>query len=156
MQIVPLPPPDQLEKLLGGLLMRAVKVARAEGEPDGPLAAAVFGATAPDQRVLLVCDLPLAAGLAAGLSVVPMTVVKECVAAGRLDEGLADNFAEVMNVVSRFVSGAGQAFRLGTVSLPPSPVDEALRAAADETDEKRSFTVEVPGYGGGRLAFWTL
>jgi hypothetical protein len=133
-----------------------VKVAKADEGPAEPVATALFGSTAPEQQVLLVCDLTLAAGLAAGLSVMPPTVVREAVGAGRLDEGLADNFAEVMNVVSRYVTGAGQPYRLGKLSLPPEPIDEGLRRAADETDEKRSFMVEVPGYGGGRLAFWSL
>jgi hypothetical protein len=158
MQIVPLPPAAELEKLLAGLLMRQVKVAKGppESVPTGPVASALFTSDEPVLQVLVRCELPLAASLAAALSVVPGAVVKECVAASRMDASLADNFGEVMNVLARFVSGSGRRFRLGQVSCPPSAVAADLVTLADGSDERRELTVEVPGYAAGRLEFATL
>lgn len=158
MVIVPLPKPSELEKLLGALLMRAVKVARAEDEvaPQGPLAAALFQTDEPVLQVLARADLPLAASLAAALSVVPMAAVKECVAAGRMDESLQDNFGEVMNVMSRYLSMGGRTFRLGPVTCPPAAVAPELQALVEGSDERRILSVEVPGYAAGRLDFVTL
>lgn len=158
MVIVPLPKPPELEKLLGALLMRPVKVVKAEDDasPPGPLTTALFATDEPVLQVLVRADLPLAASLAAALSVVPMAAVKECVAAKKMDESLQDNFGEVMNVLSRFISGGGRTFRLGAVTCPPATVSADLAPLVEGSDEKRQFNVEVPGYAAGRLEFVTL
>jgi hypothetical protein len=157
MLVVPLPPPVELEKLLAGLLMRVVKVAKAPGSAPGepPLALALFRTDAPVLEVAVVCDVPLAASLAAALSVIPSSKVGECVASGGLDESLRENFAEVMNVVARFVSGGGRRFALSRVACAPEAAPELLEAARG-SDERRELTAEVAGYAGGRIAFCTL
>jgi len=158
MVIVPLPKPPELEKLLGSLLMRPVKAVKAEGDvsPEGRLATALFATEAPVLQVLVRVELPLAASLAAALSVVPLTAVKEAIKAGMMDESLQDNFSEVMNVLSRFLSGGGRPFRLGAVTCPPAGPDSEVTAAAAASDEKRELRIEVPGYDAGLLEFVTL
>jgi hypothetical protein len=158
MVIVPIPKPPELEKLLGALLMRAVKVVKADDEasPQGPLTTALFTSEDPVLQVLVRADLPLAASLAAALSVVPLAAVKESVAAKHMDESLQDNFSEVMNVLARFISGGGRTFRLGPVTCPPAGVAPELAPLIEASDEKREFNVEVPGYAAGRLEFVTL
>lgn len=158
MVIVPLPKPIELEKLLGALLMRPVKVVRADDDaaPQGPLTAALFHTDEPVLQVLVRSDLTLAASLAAALSVVPVAAVKECVAAKKMDASLQDNFGEVMNVMSRFLSMGGRTFRLGPVTCPPGEAAPELQALVEGSDERRVFTIEVPGYLAGRLDFVTL
>jgi len=158
MLVVPLPPAAELEKLLSGLLMRAVKVQKAPGEgPGTPCAVAVYRTDDPVQELAVVCDMPLAASLAAALSVVPAGVVKESVAAGGLDESLRDNFAEVMNVLARFVStGAGRRFSLSRGTCPPEAVATQLLDAAAGSDERRELSADISGYSSGRIAFCTL
>jgi hypothetical protein len=158
MLVVPLPPPADLEKLLSGLLMRAVKIKKAPGEgPGTPCAVAVYRTDDPVQELAVVCDISLAASLAAALSVVPPGVVKECVAAGGLDESLRDNFAEVMNVLARFVStGAGRRFALAGVTCPPEAATPQVMDAAAGSDERREMSAEISGYSAGRIAFCTL
>ncbi len=158
MQICPLPPPAELEKLLGGLLMRSVKVAKGGDKdvPKGPVATALYSSDEPVLQVLVRCELPLAAAMAGALSVMPAPVVKEAVAKARMDASLADNFAEVMNVVTRFLCGSGRHFKLGAVSCPPAPCAPELVTLADGSEERRELTVEVPGYLAGRLEFATL
>ena len=158
MQIVPLPPPTELEKLLSGLLMRNVKVAKTPGvAPAQPCTVALFKTEDPVLEVAVVCDVPLAASLAAALSVVPAAAVKDAVAAGTLDDSLRDNFAEVMNVLARFLStGSGRRFALNRVLCPPDPVEAAVLAAAEGSDERRELAADVPGYTRGQIAFCTL
>jgi hypothetical protein len=158
MVIVPLPKPTELEKLLGALLMRPVKAARAEDDvaPQGPLTTALFHTDEPVLQVLVRADLTLAASLAAALSVVPLAAVKECVAAKKMDASLQDNFGEVMNVMSRFLSMGGRTFRLGPLTCPPAEAAPELQALVEGSDERRVFTIEVPGYAAGRLDFVTL
>ena len=158
MVIVPIPKPPELEKLLGALLMRPVKVARAEDEvsPQGPLATALFHTEDPVLQVLARADLPLSASLAAAISVVPVAAVKECVASKKMDESLQDNFGEVMNVLSRFLSMGGRPFRLGPVTCPPAAMAPELAPLVEGSEEKRIYTVEVPGYFAGRLELVTL
>ena len=158
MVIVPLPKPPELEKLLGSLLMRPVKATKAEGEvaPAGLVATALFATEEPVLQVLVRTELRLAASLAAALSVVPLTAVKEAVKAGQMDESLQDNFSEVMNVLSRFISGGGRPFRLGAVTCPPLQPAAGLAEAVAGSDEKREIRIEVPGYDAGLLEFVTL
>lgn len=158
MVIVPLPKPPELEKLLGALLMRPVKVSRLEDEtpPKAPHATALFHTDEPLLQVLVRADLALAGSLAAALSVVPLAAVKECLASGRMDESLQDNFGEVMNVLSRYLSAGGRPFRLGAMTCPPATCAAELLALIEGSDERREFNVEVPGYSAGRLEFVTL
>ena len=106
--------------------------------------------------MLVRCDLALAASLAAALSVVPMAAVKDCLASGKIDESLQDNFGEVMNVLSRFLSGGGRPFRLGAMTCPPAACAAELLALVEGSEERREYTVEVPGYLAGRLELVTL
>lgn len=158
MVIVPLAKPTELEALLGALLARPVKVTRAEDDapPQGPLTAALFHTDEPVLQVLVHSDLTLAASLAAALSVVPVAAVKECVASKKMSDSLQDNFGEVMNVFSRYLTMGGRPFRLGPVTCPPAAPDAALLALVEGSDERRAFIIEVPGYAAGRLDVVTL
>jgi hypothetical protein len=156
MRIVPLPPNAELEKLLAGLVMREVRVKATEAMPGKPAAVALYRTDVPMQEVAVVCELGLAASLAAALSVVPPGAVKEAVAAGRMEASLQDNLAEVMNVLSRFVSGSGRRYGLVHSWAPPEVGDAKVLDAVQASDEVRAAAVEVPGYLGGLLAFYTL
>jgi hypothetical protein len=158
MVIVPIPKPVELEKLLGALLMRPVKAVRAEEEeaPTAPHATALFHTDEPVLQVLVRADLTVAASMAAALSVLPVAAVRECVASKRMDESLQDNFVEVMNVFSRYLSGGGRTFRLGPVTCPPAAAAADVLALVEGSDEKRLFNIEVPGFFAGRLEIVTL
>jgi hypothetical protein len=158
MVIVPLPKPPELEKLLCGLLMRSVKVvvSQEEAPSTGPFSTALFATEEPVLQVLVRADLVLSISLAAALSVVPLSAARECVASGKMDESLRDNFGEVMNVLSRFLSGGGRTFRLGAVTCPPTSGAAELLPMVEGSVERRAFKVDVPGYLAGRLEFVTL
>lgn len=155
MLVVPLPPTTELEKLLSGLLAREVKLAPDDATPAVPCPVALYRTDEPVLEVAVLCDLGLAASMAAALSVIPAGTAKEREAQGDLGDNLRDNFGEVMNVVARFVSGSGRRFTLQGVFEPhgtPPEVLEKVRAS----DERRALSAEVAGYSGGRIAFCTL
>jgi len=156
MRVVALPPTPFLEKVLAGLLVREVETRDAPGAaPSGPIAVAHYRTDAPVLEVVALCELPLAAALAAALTVVPPRVAAEAVAARALDASLRENLGEVMNVLARFVSGSGRRFVLAGTRCPPEEAPE-LVSAARASDEVRGFAVRVHGYLDGALTFHTL
>ena len=156
MVVLPIPPPSELERLLEALLGRAVKTSSAE-PPGGKVAVAVYASDPPQLGAAVLCDVPLAAVLGSALSAVPPAVAAEAAARGELDGTLADNVAEVMNVLSRhLVARSGIRFALRSFSCPPGDPPEETLAAARGSDEVRAYRLEVAGYGGGNLAFCTL
>jgi len=158
MVIVPIPKPPELENLLGTLMGRPVKVSRMDGHPVAaePVITGTFTSDEPVLQVLARVELPLAASLAAALSVVPLEEVRDAVSSGQLGESLQDNFGEVMNILSRYLTMGGRPYRLGSQSYPPATPDPALAPLVDASDEKRTFLVEVSGYLAGKLELVTL
>ncbi len=154
MLVVPLPPTAELEKLLSGLLARDVKLAAEEAAPAEPCPVALFRTDEPVLEVAVLCDVALAASMGAALSVIPAGTARECAALGDLGPNLQENFGEVMNVVSRFVSGSGRRFTLQ--GLFPSRVPQDLLEKVHASDERRALLAKVAGYLGGRIAFCTL
>jgi hypothetical protein len=154
-RIVPLPPTAELEKLLSGLLARAVTIAPDEATPAEPCTVALFRTDEPVLEVAVLCEVGLAASMGAALSVIPAGAARESMARGDLGPPLDENFMEVMNVLSRFVSGSGRRFALADV-FRPRVAPPVLLEKARSSDEQRALAAEVAGYPGGRIAFCTL
>jgi hypothetical protein len=156
MRVVPLPKAPELEKLLKGLVQRDVKVKQAEGTPAAPVAVGLYRTDAPVQELVVTFELGLAGSLAASLTLVPVGAVREGVAQGMLEESLRDNLAEVMNVLARYATMSGRRFSLVKHWCPPEVPDAEVVKAALASDEVWTMQVEVPGYLGGLLGFYTL
>lgn len=156
MRVVPLPQAQELEKLLKGLVQRGVKVQPAEGAPSAPVAMGLYRTDAPVQELVVAFELKLAGSLAASLTLVPVTAVKEGVAKGLLGDSLRENLGEVMNVLARYATQSGRRFSLVKHWCPPGAPDPEVVKAALASDEIATMQVDVPGYLGGLLAFYTL
>jgi hypothetical protein len=156
MRVVPLPKAPELEKLLKGLVQRDVKVKQAEGTPAAPVAVGLYRTDAPVQELVVTFELGLAGSLAASLTLVPVGAVREGVAQGMLEESLRDNLAEVMNVLARYATMSGRRFSLVKHWCPPEVPEAEVVKAALASDEVWTMQVEVPGYLGGLLGFYTL
>ncbi len=156
MRIVPLPKAPELEKMLKGLEQRDVRVKQVEATPSSPVAVGLYRTDAPVQDLVVMFELPLAGSLAASLTLVPVGAVKESVGRGMLEESLRDNLAEVMNVLARYATMSGRRFGLVEHWCPPEVPDAEVVKAALASDEIWTMEVEVPGYLGGLLAFYTL
>ncbi len=156
MRVVPLPKAPELEKMLKGLVQRDVRVRQVEATPSAPVAIGLYRTDAPVQELVVMFELPLAGSLAASLTLVPVGAVKEGVGRGMLEESLRDNLAEVMNVMARYATMSGRRFGLVKHWCPPQAADAAVVKAALASDEVWPMEVEVPGYLGGLVAFYTL
>lgn len=137
----------ELARALTMLLRREVKVKPAVSAPAARL---IIGGTYKDGNGKLLgsvaVDLGFAAHAGAALSMIPADVAREQIRAGALDEFLRENFAEVLNVLSRafFADGDGRV-TLEAAVFPPEPTS-ALTAAAQATG---NFQAEISGYGEG-------
>lgn len=142
-----LPTAAQVERSLGLLLRRAVEASMQPAATRCRFAAAGSyhgGDRAP--LAWLAADLPLAAHLAAALSLVPVV--------GVLDDTLRENFAEVLNVGARLIvrDDAGRLTLLQTAFGEPAVA--ALLPPATARLRRAVFKVEVDGYAEGLLGLW--
>lgn len=154
------PTPDQVGKLIGGLLGRNVAVRRASPVTRGPealTALAVYLGDTDSLRGAMICDLALVCNAGAALTLYPAPDAAACVRKGRWDDTLTENFHEVVNVSAALFNmpGAPHA-RLQRVYLapdaPPAEVERALREAKGRLD----LEVTIPGYGPGKLSVLAL
>ena len=101
-----------------------------------------------------VADLPLAATVGAALAMMPAAVAEDAVKQGTLEEGLADNWHEVANILTRLLNGPCVThLRIGTTT-PGVPDD--VRTLTQKATSARHFAVSVMGYPGGSISFYAV
>lgn len=148
-----LPNADQAARQLKLLLRRAVDVSVVPAPAKGALALA-GQYRCDDGGVVGHCaaDLAFAARAGAAFSLIPADAAADAIKQRALDDTLRENFAEVLNVVSRlFVPTQGQRVTLRETFLPPTaPPAEALPVAG--TPGGVCFKVDIDGYGEGLLS----
>jgi two-component system chemotaxis response regulator CheY len=104
-----------------------------------------------------VCDLAFALRTGAALTLVPPGVVEEAIRARALEDTLADNFHEVLNVMARFFDHGGSSrVQLGPVHLPGEKLDPALAAPIARPAARLDLTVDIAGYGKGNLSLLSV
>lgn len=146
---------QEFAKALSMLLRRDVKAKPAASSP--PASRMKFGGIYRhgDGTVLgsVLVDIGFAARSGAALSMIPADVAAEQVRAGTLDEVLCENFAEVLNVLSRaFLPEAGGRVTLQTAVFPPQTMPDPGAAAKASA----SFDVDIAGYGNGTVTLRVL
>jgi len=98
------------------------------------------------------CDLPLAAGLGAALSMIPPAAAEDMVSEGSLTAIASDNLYEVMNILSAlYMNDSTHHLRLDKVVA----ANDAEIALAGSTQEV-SYGVDTGKYGNGKLRFISL
>ncbi|UST52440.1 hypothetical protein NF681_00185 (plasmid) [Comamonadaceae bacterium OTU4NAUVB1] len=103
-------------------------------------------------------DLALAAYTGAALALIPADSAQERVRSGALDEMMQENFAEVLNVLSRiFVVPETTRMALLEPIFPPRAVPEMLELGVPGTSILRAdYAIDIGGYGVGHLALWGM
>ncbi|GIV00954.1 MAG: hypothetical protein KatS3mg014_2569 [Actinomycetota bacterium] len=149
----PLPVQEDLRDLLTELLGREVNVGRIDQlAPQGAVADYVTdeGAVA----AVVVCDLAFACRAGAAITLIPSPAAEESIAEGALTPALTENLREILNVTARLLNSAQTPHvRLRALHGPGiQPPAEVGRLVAQPAD-RRSFEVEIQGYGSGRLTF---
>ena len=146
----------QVRDLLATLLARDVEVGPAAPLAPGPRRPATIGVYVDDllRIAAVVCaDLPLSARAAAALGLLPATVADEAIATRTLDEGLRENLHEVFNVTASLLDGPGaDHVRLHAVHPAGGPLPDDPRARALTLGRRLDLSVDVGGYGPGRLS----
>lgn len=118
-------------------------------------AVGVFVNEARQPVALVIADLAVAAASGAALAMIPAGAAQDAVKAGALPANMADNFREVINVMSTLLTGhAGKGVRLTDfdVGKLPEPAGALFAAPAGRLD----LELEVQGYGKGALSVLTV
>ena len=151
-----LPNPKDVRDLLRELLGRDVAVTVAAPINLGPGEKVCFAAYVDDRirtAVIVVADLPLAAYAGAAIGLIPAGGAADAVQQGTLPKSLAENFAEVLNIiVALFNRDDAPHLRLysthGPGETPPSDIEAFGKVLGNRLD----LSVEVDGYGSGNLS----
>jgi hypothetical protein len=151
---IPLPIQETLRDFLGALLGRGVAVDRGEATPPDPGPEHLVGHfRTREGETLAVCwaDLSAAASCGAALAMVPATSLDEVERTGSLPEHLAENWYEVVNVLSGLLnSNTGPHMVLDEIHTADDCPPEVWAVVATPS-RSRVFDVAVDGYAGGRI-----
>ena len=149
-----MPIPEDVRDFLGDLLGKPVSVSkRPVKDFDLEEQAYATGLYVNDKGALIgacVADIKLAANTGAALALMPDVVAKEAVAAGKLEDGLRDNYYEVVNIVSAMLNGPSLP-HLRLTELVDGIPDEVIALSKNAAGHKH-YDVTIVGYEGGMLA----
>jgi hypothetical protein len=155
---VPAPKPvrDMLADLLGRNVDVTISAPYAPQHGDaGTLAVYVDDATVV--RAVVVADLPLSAHAGAAIGLVPVHAAEAAIEEKVLPQTLEENLYEVLNISASLLNAEGmphlrlyQMYAPG--NLPPAEISNCVRSLGGRLD----LTVDVQGYGKGRLSFVVL
>jgi hypothetical protein len=151
-----LPASKDLKDLLEDLLGRGITVSPGDPIRTGDLYKMLVSLYVDDSLQLAAVvgmDLALAVYAGAAIGLLPPGGARDCVAEGQMTPLLAENVAEVCNVLNGLINREGlphirlyQTFLPG--QTPPQDAAGQLLALGRRLDLK----VDVAGYGGGRFA----
>lgn len=151
---------DAFARLIGGLLGKSTP---AKPTPTFTLDKKTPGAIATyrtDDGALVagcLCDLAAGSMLGAALTLVPAARATECMRAGKLDEVLAENLREILNVSASMLNHPGEPHvALGEVLDVPGEIPEDVAAMVAKPAARLDVEISVPGYGKGRLSLISL
>jgi hypothetical protein len=154
------PNPDQVGRLLTGLLGKPVQVKITKPGPVSPQAILYWGLYVDhEQRIRWACscDLTCAANAGAALSVFPPAREKENITSGKLEPALEENLTEVLNILAQVLNISGQThLRYQRMLVEKGQVPAEIRQGVQSKTAAAEFEVSVTGYGGGRLGFAQL
>lgn len=101
---------------------------------------------------LCLCDQQFVAYSGAALSMIPAGVANEMIAGNDITDAMVGNFYEVMNICSKlFMADSGPHLRLDK-TLGSSEAADSI-ASLSESATTKGYSVGIPGYGAGVLAF---
>ena len=153
---VHLPQPKQLRDLLTDLLGRDVNLAPSAPyapRPDDAVTIATYVDDTLTVVALVAADLPFSAHAGAAIGLVPVAGAEAAVEDGKLPDGLAENLYEVLNVgASVFNVPGADHVRLHALHPAGPPRDPQLRIRTLTLGRRADLTVDIAGYGGGRLS----
>jgi hypothetical protein len=149
-----MPIPEDVRDFLGDLLGKPVSVSKASKVDHGDEPEQfVTGLYVDDHDRLIgacISDIPLAATTGAALAMMPASVAKEAVDSGKLEEGLRDNYYEVVNILSRLLNGPSVPHLRLTELVDGVPED--VIKLIERAKGQKHYDVTVVGYAGGKMS----
>jgi hypothetical protein len=151
-----LPAPKEVRDLLEDLLGRSVTVGIANPVRGDELASTLVSVYVDDLLTLagvIGLDLPLAVYAGAAIGLMPPAGAQDCVDQGALTSILAENATEVCNILSGLLNRPGSPhIRLYQTFLPGDPLPNDAAGHMVAIGRRLDLTVDVAGYGSGRLS----
>jgi hypothetical protein len=150
-----LPAPLVVRNLLEDLLGREVTVSPGDLLHAEDLRAASVAVYVDDGlrlSALLILDLALAAYAGAALGLMPVGGAQDCIDDKELSKTLADNVAELCNVLTGLLNREGLPhLRMYHLHLPGESLPNDVAAHAVALGNRLDLNVEISRYGAGRL-----
>jgi hypothetical protein len=150
------PSPFDVRDLLEGLLGRDVDVRITDPFTLDAGEHATYAVYVDDRlrtRAVALADLPLSAYAGAAIALVPAPTAVAAIEAGALDESLAENFHEVLNVCAATLNAEGRPHvKLHAVYAPGSTPPADVVSYASVPGRRLDLAVDVARYGSGRFA----
>lgn len=152
-----LPDPDDVRSVLNGLLGRDITVTReapASIPFDAKYVVGLYERENAKVGGLVVADLSIAAYAGAALAIMPIGVANESIESGVIEDGLLENFREVLNVGVQWFTGKGNPrVVLSEVYVPGQRLPDDVRIVMAAPNGRLDVDAEVAGYGSGRMRF---
>lgn len=147
-----IPKAAAIEKILGTMYGDDLKATPCD---DGELASRHVATYIDDKDGLVAvcaCDNEFVVYSGAALTMVPKDVAGDMVRSREVTDIVRANFHEVMNICSRLLmSDDSPHLRLDQTLAPDSAAETV--SAAGSLANSANFTVDIPGYGSGNIAF---
>jgi len=152
-----LPVPKAVKDLFEELLGRPVTVGIGEPFRAADLKQHPLVSTYVDDgmilRAVVGMDLPLAAYAGAALGLIPSGGAQACIEDKELSTNMGENVTEVCNIVASLLNREGlPRLRMYRTFLPGTDAPADALAQLQAIGRRLDLTVEVLGYGGGRMA----
>ncbi|TIC83517.1 hypothetical protein E8D34_15395 [Nocardioides sp. GY 10113] len=153
---VHLPQPKEMRDVLGDLLGREVTlrpgIPFAPG-PDTPATVALYVDDTVRVSAVIACDLAFSAYAGGAIGLTPLADTQAAVNAGKLDDTLAENLGEVLNIIASIfnVPGADH-LRLHGVHPAGPPLEPWVRMHTLTLGRREDLVVDIAGYGQGQLS----
>lgn len=120
--------------------------------PTAPFVLALYKSPATKTAVAALCDLPFATYGGAALSMIPKGAAEESLRSGKLSDMLAENFHEILNVLTTTLNHSGaERYALSQVILPPEKLAAPITKGLATSRERRNAEISIEKYGSGQL-----
>jgi hypothetical protein len=147
-----LPTADIVADTLSKMLRRTVRAKTTPAKASLAKLAGLYRSKDDTPVAACMTDIPFAAYSGAAFSMIPADAAKDSIKAGALDEGMQDNFAEVLNMLSRLFADQGNhRIALQAKSFPPAALPELASKALSGGGKKLDLEIDIDGYGKGLL-----
>jgi len=146
-----IPTVQGVASFLGGLMGRATPAKKIKvdwAREKGWLSFSEFRYPEGELAALFVADLPFCCWSGAALALLSPGLAQDAIKAGKLDQALQDNFAEVANVLTATFREFGERVILGQIHYAKLMAPEARPLVA--ATRRLDLEVTVTGYGAGR------